>query len=158
MTGLPGRLDSDVLHLEPEEPRSSSSVWPAAGLGSRGRIPRERNLCLAERAREPGWTLPLPAVPREGTARLHATEEDSRRFQATTEARVIPACSRAVAHFSVAIAEGAPVRRASTLPIFWKTPRGDYGTLDNVTNGNEIRRHRAIVAAPPLAMTRSRAP
>ncbi len=82
-------------------------------IGSRGRIPREQNPCLALRAKEPGWTVPLPAVPREGTARLHATEEDSRRFQPTMEPRVILACSRAVAHFLVAIAEaGVPVRDA----------------------------------------------
>ena len=97
----------------PQVSPSAVFVLSMAGgrIGSRGRIPRERNPCLAERAKEPGWTLPLPAVPREGTARLHAAEEDSRRFQPTTIPTVILACRRAVAHFLVAIAEaGAPVR------------------------------------------------
>ena len=93
----------------PQLRRSSSSVWLAAGGGSRGRITRERNPCLALRSKEPGSTLPLPAVPREGTARLHAAEEDSRRFQPTTEPRVFSASAGQCASFLVAIAEaGAP--------------------------------------------------
>ena len=101
----------DVLSRAFPLRRFSSSVWPAVGVGPRGPIPRERNPCLAERTAAPGWTLPLPAVPREGTARLHAAEEHSHRFQPTTGARVILACRRAVAHFLVSVAAaGAPVR------------------------------------------------
>ncbi len=101
----------DVLSRALPLRRFSSSAWPPAGVGSRGPIPRERNPCLAERTAEPGWTLPLPAVPREGTARLHAAEEHSHRFQPTKEPKVILACSRAGAHFLVSIAKaGAPVR------------------------------------------------
>ena len=101
----------DVLSRAFPLRRFSSSAWPAAGVGSRGPIPRERNPCLAERTAEPGWTLPLPAVPRENTARLHAAEARSHRFQPTTESRVILACRRAVAHFLVSVAEaGAPVQ------------------------------------------------
>ena len=60
-----------------------------------------------------------PTVPREGTARLHAAEEHSHRFKATTEPRIIPACSARVAHFLVAIAEagGAPVRLANRTQV-----------------------------------------
>ncbi len=103
----------------------------AVGIGSRGRIPGERNSCLAERATERGWTSPLPAVPREGAARLHAAEEDSPRFQPTAEPTVILACSRAVAHFVVAIAEaGAPVRVFS-LKGWHKSAQGNaLGTRD----------------------------
>ncbi len=39
-------------------------------IGSIGRIPRERNPCLPQRAKEPGGTLPLAAVPRKGTRAL----------------------------------------------------------------------------------------
>ena len=51
---------------------SAVFVLSMAGGGRRVKrteIPRERNPCLAERTAEPGWTLPLPAVRREGTGR-----------------------------------------------------------------------------------------
>jgi hypothetical protein len=61
-----------------------------------------------------GIDVTAPTVPREGTARLPAAEENSHRFQPTTEAMVILACSRAAAHFVVAIAEaGTPVLLAT---------------------------------------------
>ena len=68
-----GVVDDDGIDLFQVEGRDVG-VGQATGTGSRGPIPPDRNPCLAERAAEPGWTLPLPAVPREGTARLHAAE------------------------------------------------------------------------------------
>ena len=58
-----------------------------------------------------GMDVTFPSVPRKRTARLHAAEVHSHRFQLAPEARVTPVCRRAVAHFLVSIAEaGAPVR------------------------------------------------